>query len=165
MAHRRQIGDDQRHRQCSNRRRGAQPTESNCATAQNLIGKNRKQSDRSAKEYGKAADQATKVAPRFGSFVVWGGLPCVYWPVQTKNQPAPITAKGAKPIVVIGTLRDPATPYKWAQGLASQLSSGVLLTLDGDGHTAYLQGNPCITQATDRYLVTTEPPKAGTVCR
>ncbi len=119
----------------------------------------------SAKEYGKAADEATKVAPRFGPFVVWGGLPCVYWPVQTKKQPAPITAKGAKPIVVIGTLRDPATPYKWAQSLASQLSSGVLLTLDGDGHTAYLQGNPCITQATDRYLVTTEPPKAGTVCR
>ncbi|WP_231329154.1 alpha/beta hydrolase [Actinomadura graeca] len=119
----------------------------------------------SAKEYGKAADEAQKVAPRFGPFVVWGGLPCVYWPVQTKKQPGPITAKGAAPIVVIGTLRDPATPYKWAQSLASQLSSGVLLTLDGDGHTAYLQGNPCITQATDRYLVTTEPPKPGTVCR
>lgn len=116
-------------------------------------------------EYAKSADEAKKVAPRFGPFVVWGGLPCVYWPVQTKQQPAQITAKGAKPIVVIGTLRDPATPYKWAQSLASQLDSGVLLTLDGDGHTAYLQGNPCITKATDTYLVTAEPPKPGTVCR
>ncbi|MEV4252453.1 alpha/beta hydrolase [Spirillospora sp. NPDC049652] len=114
--------------------------------------------------YKKAADQAAKVAPRFGPFVVWGGLPCVYWAVQTKRKPQAITAKGAPPILVIGTLRDPATPYKWAQGLASQLSSGELLTLDGDGHTAYLQGNSCITAATDDYLVTGTPPKKGTVC-
>lgn len=114
--------------------------------------------------YKKAADEAQKVAPRFGPFVVWGGLPCVYWPFQTNQQPKPITAKGAAPIVVIGTVRDPATPYKWAQNLSSQLSSGVLLTFNGDGHTAYLQGNPCITKATDNYLITTDPPKSGTTC-
>ncbi|MCP2342913.1 alpha/beta hydrolase [Actinomadura rupiterrae] len=115
--------------------------------------------------YKKSADQAAQSSPRFGPFVVWGGLPCVYWPVQTKQQPRPVNAKGAPPILVIGTLRDPATPYKWAQGLASQLSSGRLLTLDGDGHTAYLQGNPCITAATDDYLVKGTPPKKDTVCR
>ncbi|MUN35648.1 alpha/beta hydrolase [Actinomadura litoris] len=119
----------------------------------------------SAKAYGQAAAEAKRVAPHFGPFVVWGGLPCVYWPVQTKTRPTPVTAKGAKPILVIGTLRDPATPYKWAQNLASQLSSGVLLTLDGDGHTAYLQGNPCITRATDDYLLNADPPKPGTICR
>ncbi|MEU6039768.1 alpha/beta hydrolase [Actinomadura sp. NPDC047616] len=115
--------------------------------------------------YRKSVDEAEKVAPRFGQFVVWGGLPCVYWPAQTKQQPQPLTAKGAAPILVIGTLRDPATPYSWARNLAGELSSGVLLTLDGDGHTAYLQGNPCITAATDRYLLTGQPPKDGTVCR
>ncbi|MFG2087973.1 MULTISPECIES: alpha/beta hydrolase [unclassified Spirillospora] len=114
--------------------------------------------------YGKAAAEAEKAAPLFGPFVVWGGLPCVYWPVQTKEEPKPIAAKGAAPIVVIGTTRDPATPYKWAESLADQLSSGVLLTYDGDGHTAYLQGNPCITKATDNYLITTDPPKDGTTC-
>ncbi|MFA1544524.1 alpha/beta hydrolase [Actinomadura monticuli] len=114
--------------------------------------------------YGKYANEAKKVAPRFGPFVVWGGLPCVYWPTQTKQDPKPLTAKGAAPIVVIGTIRDPATPYKWAQNLAGQLSSGVLLTFNGDGHTAYLQGNACITKATDNYLVTTDPPKDGTTC-
>ncbi|MFC7730662.1 alpha/beta hydrolase [Actinomadura keratinilytica] len=115
--------------------------------------------------YRKAVDEAEKAAPRFGEFVVWGGLPCVYWPAQTKQQPRPLTAKGAAPILVIGTLRDPATPYSWAKNLAGELSSGVLLTLDGDGHTAYLQGNACITAATDRYLLTAQPPKDGTVCR
>ncbi|GLW66023.1 proteinase [Actinomadura rubrobrunea] len=115
--------------------------------------------------YRKAVDEAAKEAPHFGEFVVWGGLPCIYWPAQTKQKPRPFTAKGAAPILVIGTLRDPATPYKWSENLARDLSSGVLLTLDGDGHTAYLQNNPCIVSATDRYLVTGQPPKDGTVCR
>lgn len=111
------------------------------------------------------AAKAKKVAPLFGQFVVWGTLPCAYWPVQNTQQPRPLHAEGAKPILVVGTTRDPATPYKWAQSLASQLRSGVLLSLDGDGHTAYLQGNPCITSAVDHYLVTGAPPKKNTMCR
>jgi pimeloyl-ACP methyl ester carboxylesterase len=115
--------------------------------------------------YRKSVEEAKKASPLFGEFVVWGGLGCVYWPVQAKQAPKPIAAKGSAPILVIGTTRDPATPYKWSENLASQLDSGTLLTLDGDGHTAYLQGNPCITRATDRYLLTTRLPKADTVCR
>ena len=110
------------------------------------------------------ATKAKKVAPLFGQFVVWGTLPCAYWPSVVKTAPKPLHATGAKPIVVVGTTRDPATPYKWAQGLASELRSGVLLSLDGDGHTAYLQGNPCITSAVDRYLINGTPPKKGTMC-
>ena len=37
--------------------------------------------------------------------------------------PEPITAKGSGPIVVIGTTRDPATPYEWAVSLAEQLDN------------------------------------------
>ncbi|WP_030170153.1 alpha/beta hydrolase [Spirillospora albida] len=117
------------------------------------------------KTYAKAADQATRESPRFGPFVVWSGLPCVYWKPRTDRRPTALTAKGAAPILVIGTTRDPATPYKWAENLATQLSSGVLLTLDGDGHTAYLQGDPCITRATDRYLISATPPRPRTTCR
>ncbi len=40
--------------------------------------------------------------------------------------------------MVVGTLRDPATPYRWAQALAKE-AKGPLLTYDGDGHTAFLQ--------------------------
>jgi pimeloyl-ACP methyl ester carboxylesterase len=115
--------------------------------------------------YRESVDEAKKASPLFGEFVVWGGLGCVYWPVQTKQAPKPIAAKGSAPILVIGTTRDPATPYKWSENLASQLDSGTLLTLDGDGHTAYLQGNACITRATDQYLITARPPKPDTVCR
>ncbi|MCO6005306.1 alpha/beta hydrolase [Actinoallomurus purpureus] len=120
--------------------------------------------DRDLGAWQKQADRAKQAAPLFGQFVVWGTLPCGYWPAQDGTKPVAFAANGAKPILVVGTTRDPATPYKWAQGLASQLKSGVLLSLDGDGHTAYLQGNPCITTAVDRYLVTGTPPKKNTMC-
>jgi hypothetical protein len=38
--------------------------------------------------------------------------------------------------------------------LADQLSSGVLLTLDGDGHTAYFQGSACIDEVVDNFYLT-----------
>jgi pimeloyl-ACP methyl ester carboxylesterase len=115
--------------------------------------------------FQRQADQATKVAPRFGPFIVWSTLICGYWPVRTTEQPRPLAAAGSPPIVVVGTTRDPATPYEWAKGLASELKSGVLLSLDGDGHTAYLQGNPCISKAVETYLVTEQPPAKDTLCR
>lgn len=114
--------------------------------------------------FEKDATAADKVAPRFGAFVVWGSLPCAYWPVKTTDQPKALTAKGSSPILVIGTKRDPATPYAWSTALAKELSAGVLLTFDGDGHTAYLQQNQCVVQAVDKYLVDAKPPKNGTVC-
>ncbi|MGH3392597.1 MAG: alpha/beta hydrolase [Actinomadura sp.] len=113
----------------------------------------------------KESDEAARTAPRFAPFVIWGSLPCTFWPAKPKSEPKALTADGAAPILVIGTTRDPATPYKWAQGLASQLQSGVLLSLDGDGHTAYLQGNACISRAVEDYLINDKAPKDGTMCR
>lgn len=105
-----------------------------------------------------------QAAPFFGSLVAWSSLPCAYWPAAPDAAPHKVQAKGAAPILVVGTTRDPATPYTWAQGLASQLGSGVLLTMNGDGHTAYLRGSTCIDSAVDAYLLSGKPPAAGTVC-
>jgi hypothetical protein len=95
---------------------------------------------------------------------MWGSLPCEFWPVKATGTDQPLRAAGAPPIVVVGTLRDPATPYEWAKALASQLSSGVLLSYDGDGHTAYRTGSSCVDQAVDRYLLNQVAPKSGTLC-
>jgi pimeloyl-ACP methyl ester carboxylesterase len=115
-------------------------------------------------DYQKAADASAKDAPHFGEFVMWGSLPCAYWPVRSMVEDKPIKAEGAPPIVVVGTLRDPATPYEWAKGLASELSSGVLLGFDGDGHTGYRSGSSCVDTAVDDYLISLRVPKDGTVC-
>ncbi|MFF3012667.1 alpha/beta hydrolase [Streptomyces sp. NPDC057939] len=105
-----------------------------------------------------------KASPVFGAGLAWASLNCGYWPVKATGQAKELPAKGAAPIVVVGTTRDPATPYKWAQALAGQLDSGTLLTYDGDGHTAYGRGSECIDTAINRYLLQGVPPKDGKRC-
>ena len=110
-----------------------------------------------------AAASAARAAPMFGAAIMWGSLPCAYWPVR----PAPqvrLRGAGAPPILVVGNTRDPATPFRWAKALAADLKSGVLLAWNGDGHTAYMMGSPCIDSAVDKYLISLVPPRNGTLC-
>lgn len=106
-----------------------------------------------------------KVSPVFGRALAWGALGCADWPIKVTNPLPKIEAKGAPPILVLGTTRDPATPYEWAEALASQLSSGVLITREGDGHTAYNSGNDCITDAVDDFFTKGTVPKDGLTCK
>jgi pimeloyl-ACP methyl ester carboxylesterase len=110
-----------------------------------------------------AAAAAAKSAPQFGDAIMWGSLPCAYWPIRPVKQ-VTMRAAGAPPILVVGTTRDPATPFRWAQALAGGLSSGVLLGWNGDGHTAYRMGSSCVDSAVDRYLISLVPPRSGTRC-
>ncbi|MFE3032484.1 alpha/beta hydrolase [Streptomyces canus] len=48
---------------------------------------------------------------------------------------------------------------------ARQPASGVLLTLNGEGHTSYTTGNPCIQKAVNTYLLHGNPPVNGTKCQ
>lgn len=105
-----------------------------------------------------------KASPVFGKGFAWASLNCAYWPVPATGTPHPVKAEGAAPIVVVGTTRDPATPYKWARSLAGQLSSGTLLTYEGDGHTAYGRGSDCIDTAINTYLLEGTPPADGKKC-
>lgn len=72
-------------------------------------------------------------------------------------------AEGAAPILVIGTTGDPATPYEWAVEMADLLSSGVLYTVEAQGHTAFLSA-PCVDQVVTDYLVDLEVPVDGSSC-
>jgi pimeloyl-ACP methyl ester carboxylesterase len=114
--------------------------------------------------YQRLAQQLAKVAPRFGPAIGWGSEQCALWPVPATGRPHAVRGTGSPPIVVVGTTRDPATPYVWAQALAAQLDRGVLITFDGDGHTAYRASAPaCITGPINTYLVTGRAP-APTRC-
>ncbi|MEZ0492434.1 alpha/beta hydrolase [Kineococcus sp. TBRC 1896] len=104
-------------------------------------------------------------SPTFGPYLAWGALACTDWPIAPVGQVRPVHAEGADPILVVGTTRDPATPYAWAQSLAGELSSGHLLTHDGDGHTAYATGSECVDDAVDTYLLSGTAPEEGTTCR
>ncbi|WP_225755056.1 alpha/beta hydrolase [Actinotalea sp. Marseille-Q4924] len=114
-------------------------------------------------ELDQLAQVVEEQAPTFGrDFVMSAG--CETWPVESVREPATVTAAGAAPILVVGTTGDPATPYEWSVALAEQLASGVLLTWEGEGHTAYGRAGQCITDAVDAYLLEGATPAEGTVC-
>ncbi|MEV5430658.1 alpha/beta hydrolase [Streptomyces sp. NPDC052701] len=115
-------------------------------------------------EVRRALPSFRKASPVFGEGLAWASLNCAYWPVRATGEPHRIKAAGAAPIVVVGTTRDPATPYRWAQALARQLSSARLLTYEGDGHTAYGRGSRCIDSAINAYLLRGTPPADGKRC-
>ncbi|WP_165985156.1 alpha/beta hydrolase [Streptomyces sp. YIM 98790] len=105
----------------------------------------------------------TAASPTFGADFAWSTLLCASWPVPSPHEPGPVTAPGTPPILVLGTTRDPATPHAWAESLASQLGTGVLLTHDGDGHGAY-PGTTCVNDAVNAYLLTGTTPPPDTTC-
>jgi pimeloyl-ACP methyl ester carboxylesterase len=110
-------------------------------------------------EYVALAERVRKDAPRFGPAIALSGLSCAPWPVGEVMGPRTVRGTGAPPVVVIGTTRDPATPYEWSVALAEQLDKGVLLINEGDGHTVYRVGAPdCIRDRVDSYLLTGKAP-------
>jgi pimeloyl-ACP methyl ester carboxylesterase len=105
-----------------------------------------------------------KASPVFGKVFAWTLTSCRGFSPRSDEPVPTIHARGAAPIVVVGTTRDPATPFAWAVALAHQLDSGVLLRRDGDGHTGYHTGNSCIDHAVESYLVSGIVPRNNTSC-
>nr|WP_303770147.1 alpha/beta hydrolase [Actinomyces oris] len=112
------------------------------------------------------SEELERIAPRFATIAEAGDLGCQAWGHTGTQPPKALHAKGAAPILVIGTTGDPATPHEWAVALADQLDSGQLLTWEGNGHTAYANSGhgPCVTKAVDTYLLSGTMPKKGLTC-
>ncbi|MEU9287506.1 alpha/beta hydrolase [Streptomyces sp. NPDC048275] len=111
-----------------------------------------------------ALPQFLRASPQFGKDYATQLMQCTHWPVPPTQPAHTLTAPGAAPILIVGTTRDPATPYPWAKALARQLSSSRLLTYDADGHAAYQRGSTCVDTAVDRYLAQGQLPPAGKIC-
>ena len=106
---------------------------------------------------------AAQAAPRLGRAIVNNSIACALWPV--KGAPAaPVHAPTAPPILVVGTKKDPATPFAWARSLATQLESGVLIAAPGEQHTAFGLGIHCVDDAVVRYFVDGTPPRGNLDC-
>jgi hypothetical protein len=103
-------------------------------------------------------------APTIGPYFGYGDLSCVNWPYKSDRDRAEIHAEGAAPIMVVGTTGDPATPYEWAVALADQLDSGVLVSYEGEGHTAYNKSNACVDDAVESYLIDGTVPASDPMC-
>ncbi|WP_183500996.1 alpha/beta hydrolase [Microbacterium invictum] len=111
-----------------------------------------------------ADERVNALAPTIAPY--WSGVDrCASWPDEPTGVREEIAADGAAPIVVIGTTGDPATPYEWAVSLAGQLSSGVLITREGEGHTGFNKGSACVDEAVVAYFLDDVVPEDGLVCR
>jgi hypothetical protein len=114
-------------------------------------------------EIQRNAQEFARRAPIFGPYLAYSGLGCQFF-TGIKAIVKPIMTISAAPIVIVGTTRDPATPYAWAQDLQKTLLGSRLITLIGDGHTGYGHGSDCVDSAVDRYLLTGSPPKEDLTC-
>ena len=89
---------------------------------------------------------------------------CRAWPAPGRTPKTGPLAVGAAPILVIGNLRDPATPIGGTKQLATDLSSGILVTSDHDGHGTYYAGNSCVDAIVDKYLIEGITPSSDKAC-
>ena len=109
--------------------------------------------------------QLIEVAPTLGKYWQFGGLRCATWPYPEAASPSNYSAKGAPPIMVIGTTGDPATPYSEAKSLAKEvLADGFLVTYNGEGHTVYGGDVECINEVVDNFFYTGKLPAKDPNC-
>ncbi|MDP9220752.1 MAG: alpha/beta hydrolase [Actinomycetota bacterium] len=100
----------------------------------------------------------------FGPIWTWASSICADWPGHDSDRYlGPFTHRTAQPVLVVGNLFDPATPYQGAVTAARLLPSSRLLTVHGWGHTSLFRST-CADQVIGRYLLTSGTPAPGTVC-
>ena len=123
------------------------------------------QERRTIEQYKADAKEFAIKAPVFGPYIAFSGVHCQFLP-QPSTQRAPDTLTQIKtaPIIVIGTIRDPATPYSWSVSLAKIFTGSRLISLDGDGHTGHGRGSACVVDAVDAYLLKGTLPSANLSC-
>ncbi|NEK87774.1 alpha/beta hydrolase [Blastococcus saxobsidens] len=100
--------------------------------------------------------------PLFGAGAAAGLYTCSVW--EAERTPLPERdAAGSAPILVIGNVGDPVTPLPGAVDLAEDLENAVLLTWQGQGHTAYPKTD-CVTASVNAYLLDLVVPQDGLTC-
>lgn len=101
----------------------------------------------------------------FGSSWTYMSGQCASW--QLKDADAymgPFATTTAKPVLVIGNLYDPATPYSGAQAANRNLRGSRLLTVATWGHAA-LGVSKCVDNAVNAYITNGALPAVGTTCQ
>jgi pimeloyl-ACP methyl ester carboxylesterase len=110
---------------------------------------------------GAAADAAHGY---FGRIWTWATSICAPWDhTDVARYIGPFNRHTANPVLVVGNLFDPATPYHGAVTVAGLLPNSALLTVHGWGHTSLFL-SACADEAITRYLVDRHTPPAGMVC-
>lgn len=96
-----------------------------------------------------------------GSVVNWGSVACAAWTPGENRYTGPWDRPTAAPILLIGTVGDPGTSYEATVELAGRLADARLLTVDGEGHSAFYNPNPHVAAALGAYFADGVLPEPG----
>jgi hypothetical protein len=121
--------------------------------------------DEKAENYLDAADPFEASIPRLAS-IVYGDLPCAYWPDVTSDltRPEYLLAEGI-PTLVLGATADPATPVSHGVNVFQHLADGYLITTAGGPHVTFGYGNECPDALVTDFLVNDAvPAERETIC-
>ena len=88
---------------------------------------------------------------------------CHGWGHTSKTKPVDVDVDATNPVLVIGILHDPTTPYPWSKALVSRLRNSHLLSVDMYSHGA-TGPNSCTTAKVNDYFVKGTLPLDGEVC-
>jgi pimeloyl-ACP methyl ester carboxylesterase len=118
-----------------------------------------------AQNYLAAVDPFETSIPRLAS-IIYGDLPCAYWPNATYDltRPGYLLAEGI-PTLVLGATADPATPVSHGFNVYQHLADGYLITTEGGPHVTFGYGNECPDAFVTDFLVNDAvPSQRETVC-
>ncbi|MFD6423219.1 alpha/beta hydrolase [Streptomyces sp. NPDC060198] len=92
--------------------------------------------------------------------------PCSFWQNPPAAKPVTLTDDGPSDILMIQSLRDPATPYSGALKMREALGAKArMVTVEQGGHGMYLgNGNACGDRTVSTFLTTGRRPARDTYC-
>ena len=88
---------------------------------------------------------------------------CHGWGHTSKTEAVDVDTEATNPVLVVGILHDPQTPYPWSHALVSRIRNSHLLSVDMYGHVATGK-NTCTTAKIGDYLVNGTLPSDREVC-
>ena len=88
---------------------------------------------------------------------------CHGWGHTSRTEAVDVDVEATNPMLVIGILHDPQTPYPWSKALVSKIRNSHLLSVDMYGHGATGR-NACTSAKVSDFLVNGTLPSDGEVC-
>lgn len=115
-------------------------------------------------DWDRMSKELEEASPLFGKSQRYSQTTCATMPKPEHPLVKRFVAEGSDPIVVVGTIGDPATPYEWAVAFQKAFANSTLVTWEGEGHTAYGRAGKCIKDALDAYLLNGKVPEKDLRC-
>lgn len=121
---------------------------------------------RSPVAWPRLAPWTDRVSPWFGRLWAWSSSPCARGGVGSSADAfrGPWTTRTSSPLLIVGSVHDPATPISGARAMTTHFPGSSLLTFNGWGHGSLGQG-VCMRRAMGGYLVERRLPANGSVCQ